>query len=204
MGVSHRDLKPENILLCSNETNHTLVKISDFGLSKFFDSTAVMKTFCGTPNYLAPEVLLSKGEGAYTNKIDNWSLGVILYICLVGYPPFSDENPTISLESQIKKGIYDFPSPEWNNVSKDAIDLVKKMLCVDPNRRISLEQVLEHKWIKNDIEMKKKAHQLMNIKEEKNEFNENKKRENSDSLNQDNNNNNCKKLKQNSSTDQSM
>ena len=122
----------------------------------------------------------------------------------LGYPPFSDENPTISLENQIKKGLYSFPKPEWNNVSKDAIDLVKKLLCVDPNRRITLEQVLEHKWIKSDVEMKKKAHKLMNIEEDKTEFNESKKRENHDSINQDNNNNNYKKLKPNSSTDQSI
>ena len=162
-GISHRDLKPENILLCSHDNAQTLVKVSDFGLSKFFDSTALMKTFCGTPNYLAPEVIVSKGEGTYTNKIDNWSLGVILYICLVGYPPFNDENPMISLEEQIKKGIYDFPKEDWHKVSKDAIDLVKKLLCIDPNKRATLEEVLDHKWIKDDLAMKSKAHSLMQI-----------------------------------------
>ncbi len=84
--ISHRDLKPENILLKSDESNETLVKISDFGLSKFFENS--MQTMCGTPHYLAPEVINSKGVGSYTNKIDNWSLGVILYIILSGAPPF--------------------------------------------------------------------------------------------------------------------
>lgn len=99
-GISHRDLKPENILLSSAREAETLIKITDFGLSKFVDGAALMKTFCGTPNYLAPEVLHSKGDGKYTNKVDNWSLGVILYIMLVGFPPFSDDN----LEHQIKNG----------------------------------------------------------------------------------------------------
>ena len=86
--ISHRDLKPENILLKSDESNETLVKISDFGLSKFFENS--MQTMCGTPNYLAPEVLDSRVAGnSYTNKIDNWSLGVILFILLSGEAPFN-------------------------------------------------------------------------------------------------------------------
>ncbi|CAF4219362.1 unnamed protein product, partial [Rotaria magnacalcarata] len=80
--VTHRDLKPENVLLTSPDTNETLVKITDFGLSRFINETTLMKTFCGTPNYLAPEVLSTRGEGSYSNKVDVWSLGVILYICL--------------------------------------------------------------------------------------------------------------------------
>ncbi|CAF1596237.1 unnamed protein product [Rotaria magnacalcarata] len=80
--VTHRDLKPENILLTSPSTNETLIKITDFGLSKLINETSLMKTFCGTPNYLAPEVLANRGTGSYTNKVDVWSLGVILYICL--------------------------------------------------------------------------------------------------------------------------
>ena len=99
-GISHRDLKPENILLCSRKEVETLIKITDFGLSKFVDGAALMKTFCGTPNYLAPEVLRSNGDGKYTNKVDNWSLGVILYIMLSGFPPFADNN----LDYQIRNG----------------------------------------------------------------------------------------------------
>ena len=121
-------MKPENILLFDKENNETLIKITDFGLSKFFDSATVLKTFCGTPNYLAPEVLVSRGGGSYTNKVDNWSLGVILYILLVGYPPFSDEDTTIPLEQQICKGSYTFPTQYWSTVSKDAIDLIKNLL----------------------------------------------------------------------------
>ncbi len=137
------------------------MKVTDFGLSKFFDATTVLKTFCGTPNYLAPEVLTSKGEGSYTNKVDNWSLGVVLYICLAGYPPFSEENTKVSLEQQIRKGAYDFPSEDWSKISKDAIDLIKNLLTVDPEKRFSLDQVLNHKWIKNDKNVKDLAEKLM-------------------------------------------
>lgn len=160
-GISHRDLKPENILLSDSGNKETLIKVTDFGLSKFFDAKTVMKTFCGTPNYLAPEVLESKGEDSYTNKIDNWSLGVILYICLAGYPPFSEENSSLSLDKQIKQGVYDFPREHWKGVSKTAIDLIRRLMCVDPNKRATLDEVLQHDWIRDDAEMKSKAHKLM-------------------------------------------
>ncbi len=106
--------------------------------------------------------MLTRGEGSYTNKIDNWSLGVILYIVLVGYPPFTDENTTASLETQIINGLYDFPDEHWSDVSCDAIHLIKRLLCLDPERRATLEEVLEHRWIKNDHEMKRIADDLMN------------------------------------------
>lgn len=107
------------------------------------------------------KVLKTKGESSYTNKIDNWSLGVILYICLVGYPPFSEEDTTRSLERQIIEGRYDFPTQFWGGISKQAIDLIKRLMCVDPAKRATLEQVLEHPWIKNDREMQEKAFRLM-------------------------------------------
>jgi serine/threonine-protein kinase CHEK2 len=120
-----------------------------------------MKTFCGTPNYLAPEVLITRGAGCYTNKVDNWSLGVILYICLSGYPPFNEEDTSVSLENQIKRGMYNFKGDEWSSVSIDAIDLIRKLMCIEPENRFSLDEVLEHKWIKNDFDMKLKANRLM-------------------------------------------
>lgn len=159
--ICHRDLKPENILLAEPNTNETLIKITDFGLSKFFDATSMMKTFCGTPNYLAPEVLTTKGEGLYTKKIDNWSLGVILYIILVGFPPFSDEN----LEQQIKAGRYDFTDEAWTKVSDDAKHVIKRLMCVEPTNRASLEEILDHQWISSDSAMKQIAHKLMKIDE---------------------------------------
>jgi serine/threonine-protein kinase Chk2 len=115
-GITHRDIKPENVLLASDSAE-SLIKVTDFGLSRFVGEQSLMKTLCGTPSYLAPEVLTSAGTGGYTKAVDCWSLGVILYICLAGYPPFSDEITTHTLHDQITKGIYSFPDKYWGSVS---------------------------------------------------------------------------------------
>ncbi len=118
----------------------------DFGLAKYRGSsgkTAEMTTACGTPGYVAPEVL--KNE-PYGNPVDLWSLGVILYILLCGFPPFYHES-TAALYKQIKKGEFDFPAPYWSNISASAKDLVKKLLTVDPNQRYTAKQVLSHSWV---------------------------------------------------------
>ncbi|XP_013386116.1 serine/threonine-protein kinase Chk2 [Lingula anatina] len=158
-GITHRDLKPENILLATDE-NETLVKVTDFGLSKFVDANTMMKTFCGTPNYLAPEILETQGHGKYTNAIDCWSLGVILFICLVGYPPFGDVNKDVPLAKQIMRGMYSFPAIYWKDVSSEAKDLVKQLLTVNPEKRATVEQALNHSWFQDD-EMLKKVHDIM-------------------------------------------
>ncbi|XP_005112692.1 serine/threonine-protein kinase Chk2 [Aplysia californica] len=158
-GITHRDLKPENILLNSDELE-TLIKVTDFGLSKFIDAGSIMKTFCGTPTYLAPEILLTAGSGAYTKAIDCWSLGVILFIMLSGYPPFSDERKDMDLPKQILGGHYSFPKQYWKDVSETAIDLIKKMMVVDPKKRIDFADVLNHPWLQ-DEEMRSKANKLM-------------------------------------------
>ena len=103
-----------------------------------------MKTACGTPGYVAPEVIKNRGYAG--GSCDMWSAGVILYILLCGFPPFyEDELP--ALFDQILKGRYDFPSPWWDNISPDAKDLVRKMLTVDAKKRITAKEVLSHKWI---------------------------------------------------------
>jgi len=158
-GITHRDLKPENILLSTDELD-TLIKVTDFGLSKFVDAGSMMKTFCGTPTYLAPEILQTAGSGSYTKAIDCWSLGVILFIMLSGYPPFSDERTDMTLPKQIMGGHFTFPKQYWKGVSDTAIDLIKKMMVVDPENRISFEEVLKHPWLQ-DEEMKTKANNLM-------------------------------------------
>ncbi|XP_069135324.1 serine/threonine-protein kinase Chk2-like isoform X1 [Argopecten irradians] len=158
-GITHRDLKPENILLAT-DSNETLIKVTDFGLSKFVDAGSIMKTFCGTPTYLAPEILLTAGSGAYTNSIDCWSLGVILFICLAGYPPFSDERKDMDLPKQITGAHYSFPKQYWAGISDNAIDLIKKMMTVDPKKRITLSEAVNHPWFK-DEEMKQKANKLL-------------------------------------------
>ncbi|XP_032899706.1 serine/threonine-protein kinase Chk2 isoform X2 [Amblyraja radiata] len=157
--ITHRDLKPENVLLQSNEEN-CLLKITDFGLSKIVGEASLMKTLCGTPTYLAPEVLLGAGAGSYSKAVDCWSLGVILFICLAGYPPFSDQNKEMALRDQIIKGHYRFIRDYWVNVSETAKDLVKKLLIVDPVKRLSTEDALNHPWMQ-DEDMKRKVKQLM-------------------------------------------
>ncbi|XP_046840498.1 serine/threonine-protein kinase Chk2-like isoform X2 [Xenia sp. Carnegie-2017] len=158
-GFTHRDLKPENVLLSSFD-EETLVKITDFGLSKFVGEQSLMQTLCGTPSYLAPEVLSSNGVLSYKKDCDCWSLGVILYVCLSGGAPFTNtpENP---LTKQIISGAYSFSNHCWRNVSGEAKDLIKKLMTVDPNQRITVAQALEHPWMKDD-EIIEKANMLMN------------------------------------------
>ncbi|XP_040859769.1 serine/threonine-protein kinase Chk2 isoform X3 [Ochotona curzoniae] len=118
-GIIHRDLKPENVLLSSQEED-CLIKITDFGQSKILGETSLMRTLCGTPTYLAPEVLLSIGTAGYNRAVDCWSLGVILFICLSGYPPFSEHKTQVSLKDQITSGKYNFIPEVWADVSEKA------------------------------------------------------------------------------------
>ncbi|XP_019394199.1 PREDICTED: serine/threonine-protein kinase Chk2 [Crocodylus porosus] len=148
-GIIHRDLKPENVLLSSSE-EICLIKITDFGQSKILGETSLMKTLCGTPTYLAPEVLNSLGTEGYSCAVDCWSLGVILFVCLCGYPPFNERNTKLSLKEQITQGKYTFIPKEWKHVSDTALDLVKKLLVVDPNKRLTTEEALGHPWLQDE------------------------------------------------------
>jgi len=140
-GVIHRDLKPENIVYLDNETTH--ICVTDFGLAKYVEGNVLMKTACGTPGYVAPEILqLQK----YSSKVDMWAVGVILYILLCGFPPFVEKNLK-ALYRLIKSGKFAFPSPYWDNVSKEAKDCIVLLLHVDPAERLSPKELLEHKWI---------------------------------------------------------
>jgi serine/threonine-protein kinase Chk2 len=117
----HRDLKPENILLMDEDLT---VKIGDFGLAKIVGEASFTTTLCGTPSYVAPEILADNRARKYTKAVDIWSLGVVLYICLCGFPPFSDELKTpnfpYSLADQIRQGLYEYPSPYWDSVGDPA------------------------------------------------------------------------------------
>ncbi|CAD1473708.1 unnamed protein product, partial [Heterotrigona itama] len=146
--ITHRDLKPENILLASN-SDITLAKVSDFGLSKLVDAQTMMKTFCGTPMYVAPEILSTIGRGSYTNQVDVWSLGVILYACLSGSVPFNCQDKNMSLQDQIKRGYYSFPSSKFGHITNKATDLIKRMMTVNPKKRITIKQVLLHPWLQD-------------------------------------------------------
>ncbi|CAH8582086.1 unnamed protein product [Schistosoma rodhaini] len=158
-GITHRDLKPENILLTS-KADRCLIKVTDFGVSKLVDEGTMLRTFCGTPDYLAPEVLKTAGCGTYTCVIDVWSLGVILYICLVGYPPFTKQRQDFDLETQIIKGLYDFPKMFWHGISEEAINLIKRMLVVNPIDRSSIYDVLKDPWL-IDAEIQNEVQQLI-------------------------------------------
>uniref|UniRef100_A0A674AEL6 calcium/calmodulin-dependent protein kinase n=1 Tax=Salmo trutta TaxID=8032 RepID=A0A674AEL6_SALTR len=143
MGVVHRDLKPENLLLAS-KSKGAAVKLADFGLAiEVEGDQQAWFGFAGTPGYLSPEVLR---KDPYGKAVDLWACGVILYILLVGYPPFWDEDQH-RLYQQIKAGAYDFPSPEWDTVTPEAKDLINKMLTINPAKRITASEVLKHPWI---------------------------------------------------------
>ncbi|XP_031426596.1 calcium/calmodulin-dependent protein kinase type II subunit beta isoform X18 [Clupea harengus] len=141
--IVHRDLKPENLLLASKCKN-AAVKLADFGLAiEVQGDQQAWFGFAGTPGYLSPEVLRKE---AYGKPVDIWACGVILYILLVGYPPFWDEDQH-KLYQQIKAGAYDFPSPEWDTVTPEAKNLINQMLTINPAKRITSQEALKHPWV---------------------------------------------------------
>ncbi|XP_043490500.1 calcium/calmodulin-dependent protein kinase type II alpha chain isoform X5 [Polistes fuscatus] len=142
-GVVHRDLKPENLLLAS-KAKGAAVKLADFGLAiEVSGESQAWYGFAGTPGYLSPEVLKKE---PYGKPVDIWACGVILYILLVGYPPFWDDDQH-RLYAQIKAGSYDYPSPEWDTVTPEAKNLINQMLTVNPSKRITANEALKHPWI---------------------------------------------------------
>ncbi|KAK3593622.1 hypothetical protein CHS0354_025514 [Potamilus streckersoni] len=142
-GIVHRDLKPENLLLAS-KAKGAAVKLADFGLAiEVQGDQQAWFGFAGTPGYLSPEVLR---KDPYAKPVDIWACGVILYILLVGYPPFWDEDQH-RLYAQIKAGAYDYPSPEWDTVTPEAKNLINSMLTVNPAKRITASEALRHPWI---------------------------------------------------------
>ncbi|KAL4726049.1 serine/threonine protein kinase [Fusarium chlamydosporum] len=146
--IVHRDIKPENILLVDKNLH---VKLADFGLAKIIGEESFTTTLCGTPSYVAPEILADSKQRKYTKAVDVWSLGVVLYICLCGFPPFSDElysrDFPFTLSQQIKSGRFDYPSPYWDSVGDPALDLIDSMLIVDPEKRFTIDQCLQHPWL---------------------------------------------------------
>jgi len=169
LGIAHRDLKPEN-LLCSEETGapkpkkeesddeasgdggtkraedsmNMKIKIADFGLSKIFAGGQQLETSCGTPDYAAPEVLI--GEEAYDCSVDLWSVGVITYVLLCGYPPFYAQTQPALFE-KIIKAKYDFPASEWDLISATAKDFVKRLLVIEPTKRMTADECLQHPFL---------------------------------------------------------
>jgi len=141
-GIIHRDLKPENLVYL--DKNYDQICVTDFGLSKYMDHTqSVTKTACGTPAFVAPEVLRQE---LYGTQVDMWSLGTILYIMLCGYPPFVEKNLP-RLYKAIKKGNVKFNKPYWDNISPEAKDCVQGLLEIDIRKRLTPKDLLLHKWI---------------------------------------------------------
>lgn len=145
--IIHRDLKPENMLVENKSKNRRgdeeiNIKIIDFGTCNFLEKNSKLSLKVGSPYYIAPEVLARN----YNEKCDIWSCGVILYVLLVGYPPFSG-NSTDDLLKNVSKGQYSMEGIYWKNISKDAKDLVASMLEFSPKKRVSAEDALKSKWL---------------------------------------------------------
>ncbi|XP_012320990.1 serine/threonine-protein kinase DCLK1 isoform X1 [Aotus nancymaae] len=155
LNIVHRDIKPENLLVYEHQDGSKSLKLGDFGLATIVDGP--LYTVCGTPTYVAPEIIAETGYGL---KVDIWAAGVITYILLCGFPPFrgSGDDQEV-LFDQILMGQVDFPSPYWDNVSDSAKELITMMLLVDVDQRFSAIQVLEHPWV-NDDGLPENEHQL--------------------------------------------
>ncbi|KAH8049594.1 serine/threonine kinase [Aureococcus anophagefferens] len=160
--IVHRDIKPEN-LLCVSENDDTDIKLCDFGFAARLDKEnpeACLTHLCGTPGYVAPEILKRVSYGA---AVDMWSVGVLTYILLGGYPPFYDDDQN-RLYAKIKSGNYEFHEDYWGGVSKEGKDLIMKLLTVNPSDRITAEQALGHPWIVSDDEALKGSDLGVNLR----------------------------------------
>lgn len=172
MNIIHRDIKPENILLNITKRSDPKelqkgpwdadeidiqVKIADFGLAKFTGEMQFTNTLCGTPSYVAPEVLRKTD---YSSKVDMWSAGVLLYVCLCGFPPFSDTLGPPSLKEQIAQGIFAFYSPYWDEIDDSVLHLISHLLVVNPTNRYSVEDTIRHPWFDSDVLNKASSHDI--------------------------------------------
>ncbi|XP_036432337.1 calcium/calmodulin-dependent protein kinase 1Db [Colossoma macropomum] len=163
LGIVHRDLKPENLLYFNQDESK--IMISDFGLSKMEGATNdIMSTACGTPGYVAPEVLAQK---PYSKAVDCWSIGVIAYILLCGYPPFYDENDS-KLFEQILKADYEFDAPYWDDISDSAKDFISNLMQKNPEKRFTCDEALQHPWIAGDTALRKNIHESVSRQMKKN------------------------------------
>lgn len=142
--IVHRDLKPENLLFESSDKN-SQIKVVDFGTSQIFKKVIRSGYKYGTIYYIAPEILSDK----YNEKCDIWSCGVIMYILLCGYPPFNGSTDTRILD-KIRSGKFSFKPDIWSSISHEAMNLISKMLCYHPNKRITAEEALKDTWFSNN------------------------------------------------------
>jgi len=147
LGIAHRDVKPANIFMCDHKQN-IRAKLADYGMATFIGTDGLVRGRCGTPGYVAPEILLSNTDEGYKNKVDAFSAGVTLYVMLCGYEPFFGESDE-QLIAANKKAKIDFPSNDWGHVSSGAKELIKSLTHKDPEKRIDVEAALNHKWLES-------------------------------------------------------
>ncbi|KAM9142372.1 serine/threonine-protein kinase DCLK2 isoform 2-T2 [Pangshura tecta] len=146
LNIVHRDIKPENLLVCEYSDGTKSLKLGDFGLATVVEGP--LYTVCGTPTYVAPEIIAETGYGL---KVDIWAAGVITYILLCGFPPFrSENNLQEDLFDQILIGKLEFPSPYWDNITDSAKELISLMLQVNEEARYTAAQILDHPWVSDD------------------------------------------------------
>jgi len=168
--ICHRDLKLENILLAKSGPT-SRIKVTDFGLSKKWSSTSLLKTFVGTPTYMAPEVIRGAGQPSwdmvpYSCKSDCWSLGVILYILLSGQQPFVRNRSSMdNLKKSVMAGAFTMKGSRWEKVSEEGKELVTKLLQVDPDKRLSAKEILEASWFTGDTETVNSALEVIGLDE---------------------------------------
>lgn len=153
-GVVHRDLKPENILLATNSSSSSPIKLADFGLATYIKPGQSLHGTVGSPFYIAPEVL----SGGYDQAADVWSAGVILYILLSGIPPFWGKTKSRIFEA-VRAAELRFPSNPWDFISYSAKELIKGMLCVDASKRLTAQQVVDHLWVREDVQLSDEPHE---------------------------------------------
>lgn len=147
IGIAHRDIKPANILMCHDENNNgSKIKLADYGMASFVGVDNLVRGRCGTPGFVAPEILLTRVNGGYGNKVDMFSAGVTLYVMLAGYEPFYGESD-IELINANREAKVVFPHADWHTVSVEGRDLIERMLIVDPSKRIGPSEALRHPWI---------------------------------------------------------
>ena len=171
LNITHRDLKPENLLLESCNPFSRVI-LTDFGMAKMLDTRGMerMKTKCGTVDYLAPEILMNNGIKGYSQKVDIWSLGVILYAMLSGNLPFEQQDVNSyylrrNNMSQESFQILNFPESQgWDTVSADAKDLIKCLLQLNPENRLSVSEIFDHPWISSQSEILEKLYSKVLIK----------------------------------------
>ncbi|GAX11735.1 hypothetical protein FisN_7Lh115 [Fistulifera solaris] len=147
IGIAHRDIKPQNLLLKSPQSNAD-VKVGDFGFARRVHTPESLSTRFGTPSYVAPEILKNI---PHDTRVDLWSIGVVTFILLVGYPPFKDNDQSVLFE-KIRKGEWKFEEEDWNHISQPAKDFVKGLLVVNPKERWSAKECLRSEWLKQEPE----------------------------------------------------